>query len=203
METSRKANRQVRLAAFGLALIGCGGGTGTVALRLTDAPPDTDNMAAVTVSLRRVDVHVAGEKEEAQGDEDKSTKETGHAGGWHTLTMSPPHAFDLLKLQNDVSEALGELSLPPGKLTQIRLFVDDTGKNEVTLKTGQSCRLDLKGVDREGIKINHPFKALDVKEGQTLEVLVDFDLKESVSKEGDCAYRLAPVIKLKSSRLKD
>jgi hypothetical protein len=185
------------LALFTVMGGACSGG-GTLALRITDAPPDTENMSAVVVTLSQVEAHYAGVDVSDDGgkkiDEDK---DDDGDGGWRAFA-GPARSFDLLALQNGVSEALGELELPAGKITQIRLHIDEAGPNVITLKSGQTCALDLRDVDKKGVKINHPFKALELKDGKRLEVVVDFDLEESVEMDGACAYRLKPVIKIKS-----
>lgn len=181
-------------ASLVLALLaGCGGG-GTLALRITDAPPDTENMSTVVVTLARVEAHLAGGH-----DHDGDKHDDDDDRGWHTL-VPEQRSFDLLKLQNDVTAALGDLELPEGKVTQIRLFIDHQGTNAITLKSGQVCPLDLQAVDKAGVKINHPFKAMPIEDGERVEVVIDFDLKESVDLAGPCLYRLKPVIKLKSVR---
>jgi hypothetical protein len=178
-----------------------------VTLELTDAPPDTSNIEHVYVSLNHVEVHVAGDdaSDEASdaGTSDKAGAETeddsgnaGTDGGWRTVTPKAG-TFDLIALRNDVRAALGELDLPSGKITQIRLFLDAAGRNEVVLTTGETCPLDLSGVPPTGIKINHPFKALDVTSSSKLNLVVDFDLDESLDQAGACSFTLKPVIKLK------
>ncbi len=186
------------LSALALGLGACAG-EGRLVLKVTDAPPDTDAMNAVLVTLSGVEAHVVArhDKDDSADKADKDLGKPDKETGWRFL-VAPPHTFDLLRLQNGVIETLGELGLPEGKITQIRLHIDQAGPNEVHLTDGRVCLLDLRNVDKTGIKINHPFKALDVAPGRTTEVLIDFDLKESVSKDADCVYRLAPVIKIKS-----
>ncbi len=176
------------LTLFGasFALAGCGNGGAVLALELTDAPPDLATLERVTVTLSAVEVHVVGKDGDASKIEEKS---------WRRIT-STPGTFDLLSLQNDVTAPLGEIEVD-GKITQIRLFIDPNGKNEVVLKTGETCKLDVASVDSTGIKINHPFKAIDAVDGQTTKVVVDFDVKESVDQTGGCAFTLKPVIKIK------
>lgn len=171
-------------------LLGCSG-TGTLSLHLTDAPPDTENMSAVMVTIASVEVHLAG-----VDDDDDNGKRDDHSG-WRTLDR-PPQSYDLLRLQNDVTAELGAMELPEGKITQIRLHLDPAGVNEVRLVRGDVCPLDLTNVGKTGVKINHPFKAFPIEAGRTSTAVVDFDVKESVSKDADCVYRLHPVIKLKS-----
>jgi hypothetical protein len=180
-------------AAFWLAA--CGSST-KVTLELTDAPPDTAAIEHVFVSLDRVEVHVAGSDEsEAEGG---GTNGAGDdATGWRTVAPKAG-TFDLVALQNDVRATLGELDLPSGKITQIRLFIDGAARNEVLLTSGATCSLDLSSVPPTGIKINHPFKALDVSESSKLTLVVDFDLNQSLDQAGACAFTLKPVIELKT-----
>jgi hypothetical protein len=178
------------------ASAGCSG-NGTLVLQLTDAPLDLSTVSAALVTIDDIDVHLAG-----KGDDQAEGDENDDSDGWTTLARTP-ETFDLLRLQNDVVAAMGQFDLPEGKITQIRLHLDRSGTNELQLKSGQVCPLDMRDVSNTGVKINHPFKALDVEAGRRTSVVVDFDLKESVSKEGDgaCAFRLNPVIKLKSSKM--
>jgi hypothetical protein len=184
-------------ASLPLLLAACNGG-GTVALELTDAPPDLATLKQVNVTIRAVEVHVAGGSSAAddEGAADKSAPDDKES--WQTVTENAG-TFDLLALQNDVTAPLGEIDLPDGKITQIRLHIDPDGKNEVIQADGQTCALDLTNVDSTGIKINQAFKALDVPQGGRLKVVVDFDIKESVDRSGDCAYTLNPVLKIKKT----
>lgn len=200
------------LAAVAFALGACNS-SHKVTLELTDAPPDTSTIEHVYVTLNHVEVHVAGADddgadagaESAKSKDDTETSDGGEndtsdgedgAGGWRTVTPKAG-TFDLVALQNDVRAALGELDLPSGKITQIRLFIDGAGKNEVVLTSGETCPLDLSNVPSTGIKINHPFKALDVEDSSKLNLVVDFDLNESLDQGGTCSFTLKPVIKLK------
>lgn len=189
--------RNVFVLASATTLLAACGGDGTVAIELTDAPPDTATLSHVYVSLAAVEVHVAGSGDDGEkGKGDVPGAEDG--GKWQTINERAGR-FDLLALQNDVTASLGELDLPDGRITQIRLFIDESGDNSVITKDGQTCALDLKDVDKTGIKINHPFKAIDVPPGERVRIVVDFDLKESVDQAGACSFALKPVIKIKSS----
>jgi hypothetical protein len=169
-----------------------------VVVELTDAPPQTETIEHVYVSLDRVELHVAGDDDDDDDDDVDGTDVEGEdgAGGWHTVA-APAGTFDLVALRNDVRATLGELELSSGKITQIRLFIDTSATNEVVLKSGDRCALDLSKVPPTGVKINHPFKALDVEESSELRLVVDFDLVESLDQTGACEFTLKPVIKLK------
>jgi hypothetical protein len=185
------------LALLPLLLLACNADKGaTVRFERTDAPPDLDQIAEVNVSLDRVEAHVAGGDYDDLGDGGSFSDDDDGRGGWRTIT---PEAgtFDLLALQNDVRVRLGEIDLPDGKITQIRLFIDPDADNTVVLTDGTSCALDLTKVPPTGVKINHPFKALQAEDGELVNVVIDFDVKESLDQTGECAFALKPVIKIK------
>lgn len=179
-----------------LLVLACNSDRGAIVrFELTDAPPDLDRIAEVYVSLARVEAHVAGVDDEV-GDGGSFGDDTDDHGGWITIT---PEAgtFDLLALQNDVRVRLGEIPLPNGKITQIRLFFGPDADNRVVLADGRSCAFDLTQVPPTGIKINHPFKAIQAEDGELIDVVIDFDVKESLDQTGECAFALKPVIKIK------
>jgi hypothetical protein len=188
------------LSRFALApalLLAAACGNTTVSFELTDAPPDMTKIEHVFITLERVEVHVAGDDDDDDDDDaKKDVAPDDHDGGWRDVP-APESTFDLVALQNDVRASLGELELPSGKITQIRLFMALDGRNEVVLVNGETCALDLEQVPTTGIKINHPFKAIDVEESSKINLVVDFDLAESVDQVGACEFRLKPVIKLK------
>jgi hypothetical protein len=184
-----------RIALVPAALLLAACGDTRVTLELTDAPPDLETIEHVFITLERVEVHVAGGDDDEGDDTKKDVADEGR-GGWHNV-VPPTSTFDLMALRNDVRAALGEFELPSGKITQIRLFIARAGKNEVVLVDGDVCPLDLEQVPTTGFKINHPFKAIDVEDSSKLNLVVDFDLNESVDQSGPCSFRLKPVIKLK------
>jgi hypothetical protein len=195
----RSHTDEMRIAAIAFAgavlSLGCSG-TGTLSLHLTDAPPDLASLSAVLVTIGSIDVHMAGDDD--RGDQPDGGADLG--AGWRTLERAP-EAFDLLKLQNNIVAALGEMELPAGKITQIRMHIDTAGQNQVDLANGLICTMDLHNVDQTGVKINHPFK-VDIEAGQTTDVVVDFDVRESVSQDDVCVFRLNPVIKIKSAKIR-
>ncbi len=178
-----------------LALAACGGGT-TLTVDITDAPPDIASLAHVYVSLDAVEVHVVDKTDKDEGDPGNQSIDKDDK--WQEVTARAG-TIDLMALRDGATQTLGELGLEEGKITQIRLFVDGSGRNEVELEDGQVCPLDLTAVDQGGVKINHPFKAIDLPDGERVRVVVDFDLTESVDQAGACAFALHPVLKLKTT----
>src|SRR5688500_2473543 len=109
-----------RLALAPALLLAASCGNTTVTLELTDAPPDMTKIEHVFITLDRVEVHVAGDDDDDDDDAKKDVAADDHDGGWRDVP-APESTFDLVALRNDVRASLGELELPSGKITQIRL----------------------------------------------------------------------------------
>ena len=149
------------LAAF----VGCSSdnngpsGTGSVVVKLTDAP--SDDFQSATIYISKVTV-------------------IGSGGGEQTIS-STKASFDLLTLQNGVTATLGTASVPTGTYTQIRLLVDSA---RVVLKAGllfsdgtNTAKLTVPSGSESGLKvvISPP---VSVTAGQTV-LLIDFSIAQS------------------------
>lgn len=177
--------------AGGLALLaGCGGSDdATLELMLMDAPPP--GVTAVNIHVAAMQVHVVDKSK--PGDADPGDTSIDDDSSWHSLTVD--RSIDLVARQGEgAAEVLGQLPLPEGKITQIRLVID-TGKPNTATKNGVPCNLDVEKVARKGIKIEHPFKALSLLPGKSHQVWVDFQLDKSLKEKGSC-FELEPKLKL-------
>ena len=141
-------------------------GTGTVVVRLTDAP--SDDLASAVVYLSEVTVKGS----------DASTDEQ--------VISSTKASFDLLTLQNGVTATLGSATVPTGTYSQVRLLVDSA---RVTLKAGHTfadgsttAKLTVPSGSQTGIKVNFS-PPITVTEGQTV-LVVDFDVSQSFVFQG-------------------
>ena len=181
-----------RAVLGGLILAGsvaCGSDGSTAILKVMDAPPQ--GVTAVKVFVASADVHVVDADKAKDADPTDTTIDKDDK--WQTLELN--QEIDLMAHQGEGAAALlGELPLPQGKITQIRLLLDTTQPQAVT-QNGVDCAMDVSQVPPTGIKINHPFKAFDSKDGTKTEILMDFDVAESLKASGSC-FRLEPVIKL-------
>jgi len=128
--------RRLLLVVPALALLsGCGGsgggsggssvGSGTLAVRLSDAPDPS--ITALNVTIPKVQANINGR--------------------W-TDVAAPNQTYNLLDLaKNDV--LLGQANLPSGTYTQVRLFVssatvtDSTGTHDVTVPSGSQTGLKI------------------------------------------------------------
>jgi hypothetical protein len=189
MNTSRiMAAGSVVLA---LLLASCGGGggiggtgmdTGTLRVKLTDAPPCGYDQVNVTV--QKVRVHKSSTAAEADT-------------GWSELVLNPARRINLLDLTNGVLEELGEMPLPAGTYTQLRLVLaENDGSaplgNSVIPTRGSEVALDTPSAQQSGLKMK---VNLEVPASKVLDVVLDFDACKSVVKRGSSGrYDLRPVI---------
>lgn len=210
-----------------LVATACGGTSSTVSLGLTsnDAAPipaakatppagpqnDLTNVKSIRVTVASVSIHVAGT---GAPDPAIPTVDDG-APGWVLLT-DVPKVYDLVELAKDFTAPLATGTVPAGKITQIRLALSTTGPESgegaaaapvahdviagaVTENDGTVCDLLVPhSAFRPGIKIVHPFKALPVPEGGTVQAVVNLRVKESARETtpSGCAYRLNPVMQV-------
>jgi hypothetical protein len=161
-------------------LSGCAGGRIEVSVassELNGAPVQ----GSLFVTVTRVDVHVAG-----QGQDDRDIDENGF------ISVFEGEARVNLSDLAATREILGASAVPAGKVTQVRLIladdaVIDDGAGNLTPVSCSSC-------NETGLKLN-PSGKLEVPEGGTLDLVLDFDVNTSLSATGS-GFRLDPVIKL-------
>ena len=194
--------RFIGVLALGLLLLGiasCGGGgsagggggiggtgspstLGTVRFSLTDAP--ACGFDAVNVTIDRVRVHASSSAADSDA-------------GWSEVVLQPARRINLLDLTNGVLTDLGQTTLPVGKYTQLRLVLAVNGgaaplANSVVPTGGTETALTTPSGVQTGIKVDVD---IDVAEGQTADVVLDFDACKSVVKRGNSGqYNLKPVI---------
>lgn len=182
------------------------GGSSTLDLKLFDAPPA--GVTAVNIYIASMQVHVDDDATDA-ADANKTTAQKAGSrdpndatidddSKWVSLTVNK--SIDLVAHQGETAaELLGQLTLPEGKITQLRLVVDTTQPNTATLN-GVACDLDMSRVAKKGIKINHVFKAFKSTAKSHGEVFVDFDLSNALQAQGNC-FLLEPHLRLHKVRL--
>jgi hypothetical protein len=158
------------------------GGNGTLRLAMTDAP--ACGYDAVNVTVTKVRVHQSSNA--GEGD-----------AGWQDLSVNPPARIDLLSLTNGVLFELGQMPLPAGKYTQMRLVLADNGgsappANSVVLTNGPEVALKTPSGQQSGLKAKAD---IDVLAGQLADFVIDFDACKSVVRAGNSGqYLLKPVL---------
>lgn len=159
------------------------GEKGILKIYLTDAPGD---YLAVNINISKIEGHIDAEGE---GEED--------AGYWQVLKEWPDgYSVDLIKLE-DVSILLASLELAPNKYTQLRLFLKEEASLVIEGEEGEEVPepLEIPSSLQTGIKLNHPFEII---EGNTTEIIIDFDAQKSIIQTGNGKYKMKPVITLSS-----
>jgi len=184
-------------AALAFTLASCGGGggggsdggiggsgaqMGTLSIAITDAPSCGYDEVNITVEKIRVN------QSSTAGDGD---------GGWSEIVLSPAKRIDLLSLTNGVLEELGQVSLPAGRYSQLRLVLASNSgtsppANSVIPTGGVETALNTPSAQQSGLKLN---VNMEVPAGQVADYVLDFDACKSVVKRGNSGrYNLKPVI---------
>jgi hypothetical protein len=158
--------------------------SGTMAVKLTDAPFLGDSVKSVDIFVVRVDGRLAA-ADSAAAD---SSVDNASAGGWQALA-TPNASYNLLAFQNGVSTTLGSTSLAAGTYNGFRFIIDPT-RSSVTLKNGtvltgsSSPNVSFPSASRSGIKIVLA-QPVTVAGGGTTTLLVDFDVNNSFVMRGN------------------
>lgn len=159
----------------GMSGSGSGTGMGTLAVELIDAPSPDVKGIVVTIDT------VTANSEQA---------------GWVTI-FHGPITVDLLTLQ-DVAMKLGEVSLPPGQVTEVRLQLAD-GPQYVVLADDSHAPLKTPSGSTSGLKLKGPF-TVSACTKHTL--TIDFDGKNSIAYHEtggpNPEWILRPVIRVKT-----
>ncbi len=189
------------LVVVALLVAGCSGGaptaeklsTGKLEIIVTDAP--TNNVSAVLVTLKGVEVHLAGneptpsETSESNEGTPEAEGESEDSNGWITIGNVSTQQFDLFEVK-DHPLSLTTDTPPVGNYTQVRLEVDT-----IFVKfTGDDKEYPAE-VPSGKIKFIQPFKV----EGFSITQLTfDFDAARSVNVTGQGTDKILfkPVIKL-------
>lgn len=196
------------LATIGFSACNGGGGgggssdgSGTVSVGLTDSASDKYHAVYITVA----DVQIC------EKDTDNSSDDNCNWRSLQTENDEPlsNRTYNLLKLVNGVTEAIGSKEFDEGEYNQIRLIIGDTPEPENNLlgephefanylilndDSNTIEPLKIPSGFQTGIKLVHRFV---VEAGKIKELVLDFDADRSVVKAGNSGkYNLKPTIKV-------
>jgi hypothetical protein len=186
--SSRQAAAIAALAGLvAVAATGCGGGStssnGSLSVAMSDAPPNLGDVSAVNVTVTKVEVH-SGDGTET-GDTSTDTK-------WKTCWQGS-RTFNLLSLANvtDVTNLpliVDRDSLPAGHYDQLRLIIDPS--NATITVGGQTQPLTVPSGGQTGLKS----KKFDITRSTNTVLLLDFNVAQSVTLQGNGSYQIKPII---------
>jgi hypothetical protein len=156
---------------------------GTLALNLTDAPLDANNVTGVYITINEIQCHLGNQ--------------------WITCEeFEGPQIYDLLELTGGNSTLLGEFTLPVGNYTQIRFMLDIPEVSSPPTNSG--CYVEFADNSTEPLFApsgnTTGYKAIgrfEVTANETVTVTADFDISEpgTIHLAGS-RYILKPTIKL-------
>ena len=171
------------LAMLAASGAGCGEapGTGTLALYLSDAPLDAENVTGVYITINEIQYHMNDQ--------------------WITCEeFEGPKTYNLLELTGGNSTLLGDLVLPGGHYNQIRFMLDipEMGQNPAN----PGCYIEFADNSTEPLFVpsggETGYKAVGeftVPINGTVEVTADFDVRKAVHLASS-HYILWPTIRL-------
>ena len=147
-------------------------GNASINIYLVDAPGAYEK---VFIDIQDVQVKAAADASE---------------NGWQSLNIARKGVYNLLNFKNGLDTLLGSLSLPAGKISQLRLVL---GTNNSVVLKGVSYPLETPSAQQSGLKlaINETIAA-----GVNYRYWIDFDAARSIVQTGNLKYILKPVIKV-------
>ncbi|KYJ85918.1 DUF4382 domain-containing protein [Sulfurovum riftiae] len=154
--------------------------TGTVALSLTDAPTDNEEIKGVYVTFTGLRYQYNDKNESNESDK-----------GWQDVNLSEPVTVDLLALQDGNTTLLNQTDLPAGVIDHVR-FILDTNNCYVLLVGDIAKPLTVPSGDQTGYKAIGGFT---IPAGGSISVTADFDLRKSLVVNKN-KYILKPTIKI-------
>lgn len=156
-------------------------GTAKVAVKLTDAPGDYEQ---VWVEVEDVKIKLdAATSNETEG-------EAGEEEGWMSLEGVENQRINLLDLTGGVTELLAETEIPAGHLQEMRLVLAD---NNTIVVDGQELVLDTPSAQQSGLKVKVD---QELVADTYYTFILDFDVDKSVVSQGNGGYSLKPVLRL-------
>ncbi len=197
-----------------LGLSGCGSSsdssssaTGSLSVQLTDAPGD---YSAVYVTIDEIRVHKSDEDDAnvnmTEDDMYEVSDDLNNTDPSWIVVARPYKTYNLLELQNGLTEELGDANISVGKYTQMRLVLgnqEDNGTNisgnphpfaHYVIFTNGSDTAALT-IPSDVIKQNHNFTVLP---DSNIILTIDFDANKSIVETGNGQYILKPVLGLVS-----
>lgn len=194
------AIRRAAIAASGVGLlalatmVACSDNTttstssGTLAVRLTDAPFPYDEVSRVDLYVTRVDARPDSTTDsDAAQHVETSNDATGLThDGWITVS-SPKQRYNLLDLQGGKTVNLGQATIPTGTYDGFR-FIVNTDSSSVTLTNGQVLTganggIKFPAAGQSGIKIVLQQPISLTANGSVM--VIDFDLAHSFVMRGN------------------
>jgi len=158
------------------------GGVGELIVAVKDVPQKLQQIGTIYslyLTVNSVEAHFVGQNE------------TGNSTGEWVVLFSGNKTFDLLQYSN-ISAIVGDEQLATGKYTQIRLNLSDSSIKIYNLYMSIFNKTYPLRVPSKELKLIHNFY---IEQNKTVVLTLDFDVGQSVGKEG-LNYILRPTVKI-------
>lgn len=150
------------------------GTMGRINVHLTDSPYPIDLIKSAFVTIDKVEIRQ--HLESNQGENEDS----------FIVISEAEMEIDLLKLTNGITEQIASVDLEAGTYNQIRLHVVDA---TIVLNDGTEFDLKVPSGESSGLKIKFD-PEIQITEGQTSDVLLDFDVSRSFVVKGNIGSKI-------------
>lgn len=165
----------ILVIAIAFAMVSCNTtdnetkGTGTLTIKLTDAPFPVDLVEEANVTISKID---ARQLIEATDTTDESSS--------FVVLSEDEYSFNLLDLTNGVTADIANAEVPSGTYDLIRLKISSAS---IVLKDGRTFDLKIPSGSSSGLKI-FVKPAVVVAGGLSADLLLDFDVSRSFIAQG-------------------
>jgi hypothetical protein len=179
------------IAVSSIAMVSCNNndekismdGKGRINVHLTDSPFPIDVISHTYVTIDRVEIQQKAEADTEQSDDT------------FVVLSEETMVVDLLELTNGITEQIASADLEAGYYDMVRLHVADA---TVVLTNGSEFDLKVPSGSSSGLKVKiRP--EIYLEEGQTSDVLLDFDVSKSFVVKGSLdnikGFNFKPVVR--------
>lgn len=197
-------NAHMRLAlclSLGLTGLGCGEeatpaptGNSTYEVRFYGTTPAPEGVKALEVTLRRFEVHVVPEIGATASDPADSSIDAD--GLWTKADLLLK--VDVAKASSEsLAAQAGQLTVPVGRINQIRVTFDATDPKNHTATTTETCNLDVTAVTPTGVKLATKFRPLPSRRDQANRIMLELDVAKSFTPDATTGcWKFTPVVNL-------
>jgi len=162
---------------------------GKIRILLTDKPYPFENVKNAYVSLYKIELR----KKDISGEENMDNG--GGNGNPYLIVMDESKEFNLVNLQNGVTEELALVKIPAGTYDLVRMYMRDAS---IELEDGKIFDLKIPSGSSSGLKIFIKPEIV-VEGGLTSELLLDINMNRSLVMKGNLksieGFNFNPVIR--------
>lgn len=156
-----------------------GKGTGTLNLKLTDAPFPVSVVDKVIVTIDKIEIRST--ETLSSTTTSSTTTDSDKDSNFILLYQGEGKSYNLIDLQNGLTTDLLSMDIPEGTYDFLRLHI---AASKVYLKDGTSFDMKVPSGSSSGLKIKIS-PALVIENGVASEVVLDFDVSKSFVCQGN------------------